>query len=395
MNSLGNGQQGCQPEDLIPPELKESHCLILGLAKLAMMIVGVYILSICAEVVLDKDIIPECSYCTHIALAAFLLALITYFNLNHRIRVYRSRKEDRSKVESLIQEANHILTYIDNNEEAIKKYEQLKNEVHRLESELGPEAWTEFQVLTLQRLLVDHLGINDLKARALSALDELKEYAEGNAFSYNVRLYYDWEEKIKNVIEKLNTEENSEETGDNINGKDKGEELRANLKSLYEHIAIYELEWSRGSTIVSGITICGSVAAVIFMIMGILPVLNNTGESLSALGYCISILEWGFLGIAGATASALIGLRNADEVEVGNTFGRRELRRMVLGAPLGLFAGILAFSVLSAGLIDTGSAVPNLDCINNSQVYLSIIWAVGAGMGMERVFQKIHNITEY
>ena len=270
---------------------------------------------------------------------------------------------------------------------------QIENEVRRLTEKLGPEGWTEFQVLTLDQLVIDFLALEDLKAHARSSLVELKEYADGAAFSYDVRLYYDWEEKIKSNIESL---DRLNENGENSKEKkdDEAEALRANLRSLREHVADYEAKWAEGSTIVSAIRICGSVAVVIFTLMGVLPILFSVQNSPPPCDLRLGVLNWGFLGVSGAIASALIGLRNAAEVEVGDTAGRQELWRAVLGAPLGLLAGILAFSALAGGLIVSGTAVPDLANPELSDVYLSIGWAIVAGMGFERVFQRMRGAVE-
>ena len=90
----------------------------------------------------------------------------------------------------------------------------------------------------------------------------------------------------------------------------------------------------------------------------------------------------------------MISLRNSNEVEVGYTYGKRELWRAVLGAPLGLLAGILVFSALAGGLISTGGFVPNLAKPELSDAYLSIVWAVVAGMGFENVFQRMRRAVE-
>ena len=59
------------------------------------------------------------------------------------------------------------------------------------------------------------------------------------------------------------------------------------------------------------------------------------------------MLHWGFLGTAGALTSVLNGLRDSDEVEVGNTRGVQLLRRTILGASLGFVAGF--FDCLDSG----------------------------------------------
>ena len=267
--------------------------------------------------------------------------------------------------------------------------EQIKSEVSRLEN-LGPDGWTEFQILTLNRLLIDFLPIEDLKARARSSLEELKEYAEGDAFSYDVSLYYSWEEKITSNIDDLEREIEKKEDEKN----NKVEALRANLRSLREHVADYEYNWAEGSTIVSSIRICGSVGVVVFTLMGILPILYSIPDSTHSYAFSLSALNWGYLGVAGSIASALIGLRNSNEVEVGSTSGKRELWRMVLGAPLGLLAGILIFSALAGELIKSGAAVPDLSKPGLLNAGLSVVWAVVTGMGFERLFQRMRGTVE-
>ena len=87
----------------------------------------------------------------------------------------------------------------------------------------------------------------------------------------------------------------------------------------------------------------------------------------------------------------LNGLRDSDEVEVGDTRGVQVLWQTVLGATLGFVAGILIFSVLAGGLMKEGAAVPNLMEMKTKDIYLSIVWAVGAGMGFQSVFQRVRS----
>ena len=301
-----------------------------------------YIVYICVKILLYPATERECICWSYIALAAFLAGLISEFFIRHKIRIHEKRKEDRSEIEALIQEAGNAQPRLISPERPAnfaEKRKQVEKEVRRLAEDLGPEGWTEFQVLMLDRLLIDFLPLEDLKARALSSLDELKEYADGNAFSYDVSLYFRWQEKIKYIIDNLE----NDETDDEAEKDEKAEALRANLRSLREHVADYQVNWAKGSTIVSGIRICGSVAVVVFTLMGILPLLNPIQHSAHEFNLHWSVMDWGFLGVAGAIASALIGLRNSEEVEVGYTAGRQELWRMVLGVPLGLLAGILVF----------------------------------------------------
>lgn len=388
-------RRNISPEDKLPPELSDWRRYFLYFARVVMGAGIFYVIYICAQIFWSPEVVPKCPYCTYLALAGFLSGLVSEFVIRHRGLVHKARKEDLSVVESLIQEAKNIdpkLTEPEMPASFAERHEQLVNEVSRLE-DLGPEGWTEYQILTLNRLLLDFLPLEDLKARARSSLDELKEYAEGDAFSYNVSLYYSWEDKILSNIDEL---ERAQEKKEDKKEKDddKAETLRANLKAIREHVADYEYNWAEGSTIVSSIRICGSAAVVVFTLMGILPILYSIHNSIPTLNLQLGILSWGYLGVAGSIASALIALRNSNEVEVGSSFGKRELWRMVLGAPLGLLAGILVFSALKGGLIQEGTAVPNLSKPGLFSAALSIVWAVVAGMGFERVFQRMRGAVE-
>ena len=380
------------PEDKLPPELPDGRRYFLYFARTVMGLGIIYLIYICIQIFWSAGATLKCNYCTYFAFAGFLSGLVSEFVIRHRQLVHKSRKEDLSVVEALIQEAKNIdskPTEPEMSPSFVQRKEQIKTEVSRLEK-LGPEGWTEFQILTLNRLLIDFLPIEDLKARARSSLEELKEYADGDAFSYDVSLYYSWEEKITSNIDDL--ERNNEKKEDEKNNK--VEALRANLRSLREHVADYEYNWAEGSTIVSSIRICGSVGVVVFTLMGILPILYSIPNSTHSYDFSLSVLNWGYLGVAGSIASALIGLRNSNEVEVGSTSGKRELWRMVLGAPLGLLAGILIFSALAGELIKSGAAVPDLSKPGLLNAGLFVVWAVATGMGFERLFQRMRGTVE-
>ena len=383
------------PDDKLPPELTIWHRLILLFARFLMFIAVGWLICFPYYISLSSNGIWRCMFSVYLALAGFLSGLVTDFLIRHSIRVHEARKADRSEIETLIQEANNVQRRLSDPERPVDYEVRRKivdDEVRRLTHDVGPKGWTEFQVLPLDRLRIDFLAIEDLKALALSSLEDLKEYAEGEAFSYAVSLYYTWDEKIRSsisAIDELDDEETSEADKD-----DKAEALRANLRSLLYHVADYEFNWARGSTIVSGIRICGATAVVAFALMGILPLLCSIPHPALSCDFRLGVLNWGLLGVAGAIASALMGLWSAEEVEVGYTRGRRELWRAVLGAPLGLLAGILVFSALAGGVIESGSAVPDLKEPEFKDACLSILWAVVAGMGFENVFQRVRRAVE-
>ena len=382
--------------DPFPPDHTCCERFVLWVARAFMILSGLFLVCMCLQFLLDADVIPSCSYCTYIALSIFLIGLLTDRIIRHKILVHEARTADRSEIEALIQEAKNLISMRGQTEEHAPIYnldtlkQQVSIEVKRLES-LGSKSWTEYQVLTLDRLIVDLLTTEDLKARARSNLVELQEYAVGDAFSYDYQPYRDWEERINMDIEKI--EMSSTEKNDQKNAVEK---LRADLRSLLEHIASYESNWAQGKLIVVGIRICGSAAVPVFIMMGLLGLIYPCFGTVAELPPSLGILHWGFLGSAGAITSVLIGLRNSNAVEVGNSEGFQELWRAVLGATLGFVAGILIFSAFAAGLIGDGTHVQkNLVCppLGDMDNYLSIVLAVVAGMGFENVFQRIRGVV--
>lgn len=370
-------------------------CLLLWLARLILVASVAYFVFFCLDLLFAWEVLPACSYCTYVALAGFLAALVCDFLVRHKSRVRKARIEDRSEIEALIREAQLVLD--ENAGENLselheKKQAFLEKEVQRLQ-QLGPSKWTEYRVLTLDSLLIDFLSCVELKARARSSLADLKEYADGTAFSYDVQHYYDWEKRIESNIAKIDEWEGKKESNKQRKAlKRYIETLRANLQSLLEHVANYEANWSEGSSVLSGIQICGSAAVVVFLVMGILPVSEHVGLD-QAPPVTLGILNWGFLGASGAVASVLIGLRNSNLVEVGTTKGKKELWRMVLGAPLGFLSGVLVLSIIQGGLIQP--EINDLTKVNEwAEIYRSIALSVGAGMALETVFQRVRAATE-
>ena len=384
-NSLGNQ---------LPPELSCFEKWVCRVARTCMVLAVCFLGYVCFQFLRDTTAVPNCSCWTYIALSGFLIGLVTERWLLHDRRVHETRTADQSEIKALIQEAINVQPRLriqsenGQQEERPKDFEKLKEqvdeEVQRLTQELGPDAWTDYQILPLDQLLIDFLPIEDLKARARSSLVDLEEYAIGEAFSYDTRLYHEWAQRIDEDIKAIDEFKGGELKLDGIADK-----LRADLRSLLDHVANYESNWARGKMIVNSIRLCGVAAVFVFMVMGLLGVIYPFSDTAGVPR--LGILHWGFLGIAGALTSVLLTLRNSDEVEVGNTRGFQELWRAVLGAILGFVAGILIFSALSGGLIERGAAVPNLAKPQLKDVSLSILWAVIAGMGFESTLQRVRS----
>ena len=378
------------PKNQLPPKLSCWENRWSWIARIFMVLGVCFLVYICFQLLWDATEIPDCRCWTYVALSVFLVGLVTERFLYHERRVHEARTEDQSEIEALIQEAGNVRPRLPSQnkdgqqEDRPKDFAELKKqvdaEVQRLTQDLAPDAWTDYQILTLDRLLIDFLKIEDLKARARSSLVDLEEYATGDTFSYDSRLYYEWKKRIDEDIKAIDKCKDDKKKQDSI-----ADELRADLRSLFEHVANYGSNWAQGKTIVNSIRICGAAAVLVFLLMGLLEVIYQVSDT--AVVSRLGILHWGFLGSAGAITSVLNSLRDSNEVEVGNTRGVQELWRAVLGAILGFVAGILIFSALAGGLINHGAAVPNLVDTKPEDVYLSIMWAVVAGMGFENVFR--------
>ena len=352
---------------------------------------------VCLQLFRGSNLTPVCPGWPHLTLILLLIGLILARFVRHELLVHDEQLKDPSEVEALMQEARnvrHRLSFEKNGEEHHRPthFEQLKtniaDEVTRL-CEFRSEAWTAYQVLTLDRLLIDFLPIEDLKARSKSTLVDLEDYAEGAAHHYSARLYAHWDATIDEDIKEIESTSSDDHEGRD----DKAEKLRADLRSLLEHVASYESTWAHGKTIVNGITIYGSVAVITFALMGLFGVIYYIPSTGCASFPAFGMLHWGFLGTAGALTSVLNGLRDSDEVEVGNTRGVQLLRRTILGASLGFVAGFLIVSIVAGGLITDGLAVPKWEGMTTTNIYLSIVWAVGGGMGFQSVFQRVRSAT--
>ena len=126
--------------------------------------------------------------------------------------------------------------------------------------------------------------------------------------------------------------------------------------------------------------------------MGILPFFLFPQDKIF-----LNLLNWGFLGSAGSLTAVLLGLWKSNFVEVGNTEGKGELWRAIIGAVLGFVAGIIILSFIKGELLTGGGAVPVLKEpieMGSKDFYLSILWAMAAGMGFEKIFNRMRKTVE-
>lgn len=390
-------------KDLFPPKLSWWEKATLWISYTALILMSLYLMD---QLCLQR--ITASSVCgTYIAFGVVLSMLLIDRLVRHRLFVHKARLEDPSEIEALIVEAKTVerrLTDPEKPHNYDEKKDQLEKEVTRLQEEVSNRGWTEYQVLSLNQMLVDFLKVDDLIARAQLNLAELEEYAEDSAYRYDRDQYYSWQKRIEEIIEEIDkateqkdgdtakSDEFAEHSVDCQSAKDVArdnvaEPLRAALRTLLDHVASYRASWSEGSAIVRGLLTCGVVAIPLLLAMGLLPRLHPGGDQ------TLGILNWGILGIIGSIAAVLRDVRMSDPIEIGNTAGKKELWRAVVGAALALLAGVLTYATISGGLL-SGHAVPKVDDTSLPNISLSIIWAVGAGFSFERVFGRMLSVTE-
>jgi hypothetical protein len=363
---------------VFPPKSKWRELMLLWIS----WAVGIVILLL----------LPSSISLTYVALGSLPVVLLVDRVLRWEVLVHRKRLVDFSQVRALLVSASTVKPRLpvpvkpDNYEQ---KRQELLEESSRLTT-LGQYGWTEYQVLPLDQMLVDFLQEGDLRARALLSLAELEDYAVSSSYRYDRQHYDQWGARINRDIEGIDeVQVLNEADGDAPLKRDTAAEpLRADLRSLLEHIADYSANWAEGSVrLRSGLMLCGVAALAVFLAMGLLPLFHPAGRGR------LDLLNWGFLGISGSLAAVLLELRKSDLVEVGNTDSYKEMWRAVLGAALGLLAGVLIYSTISGELLK-GNAVPKVDSDSLADIGLSILWSVASGFSFERAFDRMRSATE-
>lgn len=364
------------------------------LSRMRRTLVGIFGLLIFCGVIVSLDqlflpsplLFPSCPCAAYIGLGIALSSFLTVLALLHRFRVHNARLEDVSVVEGIFVDADTIEPRLSNPTRPSQydnKKKEIQKEVTRLKN-LGVRGWTEYQVLSLDQMLVDFLKPDDLKARAVSRLNRLKEYAQDSTHPYDADFYRDWDKRINNAIEKMDTSES-------VSKRDElGDSLRAELRELLDHVADYQSLWKEGSVILSALRFGGVAAAVMVLVMGLVPLLHPATREEPTFG----ILNWALFGMSGSLIVVLRDLRNSKMMEAGDNEGWFELVRAVLGATLGFVAGVVTYAMIGGGLI-TGPLMPDIERNVLVDLLLSVVVGIGAGFAFEQVFDRLKSATEH
>ena len=172
----------------------------------------------------------------------------------------------------------------------------------------------------------NHYSDSELISRSTDKLSELNEYAQDSHYRYDMEQYYKWEAKIEYLIERLSSlnEEiaggNQKKDNKNKRSKEKRwarKQLTAAYRSLLEHISSYKQDWIEGSAVIKNLLICTITSVILFLAMGLIPLLYPVQSS------NLGVIHWGLLGSAGALTAVARDFRRSDLIAVGNTYGKK------------------------------------------------------------------------
>ena len=336
------------------------------------------------QLCLDNPFGWSCRCLAYWGLVMGLASFVAWRYFQHKDVAHQSRLKDESDVKASIVTAKTVeprLCDPQRPERFKEKKGKLDDEIDRLEG-IGKDEWTEYEVLSLEQMLVDFRKLSDLVSTTDSVMDDLDEYAGDSKYRYDREYYAKWKDRVEDAKKEIGNAKD-------IKADDKSEKLRAVLRTLYEHVADYDYKWSEGSALIRDLLVVTAMAIPVFLSLGLVPVIHPSDPG------SLGVINWAMLGVTGALTGSLLSLHRSDEVEVGHTEGKREIWRAISGAALGLVAGALSYGVIAGGLV-TGIAVPCVEATSPTlnDVGLSVIWGFASGFSFERVFERVRTATE-
>jgi len=359
-----------------PPTLKWWQWLI----AVVNFLVGV----LCTIYVIVMLVLQQSSENPHyLYLAVFVLTInfVIHGKIRHQFVVYNKRLMDKSKVLSYIKDAKIVLNNVKDEDVAAQKQKALlEEEIYHIDN-LDHKYWTEYKILPLLKLMADCDEDRSLIVSARSYLNELKEYAEdeANPLDYDKRTFKDIEKRIQDAINS-HDQNHDEETR---------KTLVAETQNLQEYVYDYLKNWAEGSSLLSALILYGTIVMLFSLFIGLIPVVHP--NSIGVIG----VINWGFMGLSGSLGAALWDIRKTNLVEVGDTEGKLQIQRAVLGAGLGILTGIISYSMIAAEILDS-PIFPDLskEEYGFNQAFGSVFWAITAGISFEMLFMRVKNYAD-
>ena len=338
---------------------------------------------------------------TYIALILAPLAWLVHFKIWQKKKVNKLRLEDPSEVKALIVEAETTEPRLAEKEGkpdySGKELVKLKKEAKRL-GKLGDKNWEEYQILPLKVMLVDFLKPDDLKARAKSSLEKLREYRESMADQFGEDHFEEWSNSINNGCRKINEIKKGDDEHDKefIRRKNEASEsLRGKLRMLLRHVTDFDKNWAEGTAIINSLMLFVVIALPHLFAIGILPFFYKCPYFMDGN---LPILNMAVLGVCGSLAAVLMRFyrmykSDVTLLEIGDTKGRNQLTLAILGTALGLVAGILIYAMVAGKLLD-GDLFPNFPPENHFEdVARAIFWGIASGFSFELIFNRMGSIS--
>lgn len=342
-------------------------------------------------------------FCTYVASGLILACLLWDRVERHQELEQEHRLVDPSRAKALLVQADdYYLAYAGSGSNDSNDGDDEDRDLSALSEDASPDALkrevdrlkdipylerNEYEFLQLEELLVPFWGHMDLIESAREYLSELGDYAQDSKFRYDWQQVNNREARVNSAIEKL--EEHLEEAAkkdETVAADDyHARRLRAMVIGLLEHIREYQYSWAIGSATIRALTIYECMATGVLLFMGLLPLLLPEAK--------FSVINWAALGVAGALTAALQALRQEQAIEVGYSEGKQEIRKGMLGAVLGLVAGITVYALVHGGLLDGGFFPGSAAVAERTDVAKSIFWAIAAGYSFESVFERLRSAS--
>jgi len=316
--------------------------------------------------------IYQCLNCTYLSLLLIPLFLAMILMKTYPDNLTERRKVQEEELKTLYSEA---IRYSDSNTKsyALDEAEKLKKNEIKLE----------LDALPLRLALADIYPETVLVSKIRYELNLLQEYTDVD----DEPLFEDWSDRIEDLFREIENEEREK----NEKKEKVFKKLRAELKTLREQVAQYEKTWAEGEMIFKRVLYWAASTAIIFTLVGILPIIHPNGNGL------LSISHWGALGIAGALLQVLVAIRDPNMPELGETKGKQVLQQTILGIVIGGLASVLLYAALS-GEILAGKIFPQIPISLKTESFWintggSIFWGLTAGFSL-RIFAGLIGIAE-
>ena len=238
----------------------------------------------------------------------------------------------------------------------------------------------ELDVLGLRKSLVDIYLPCEMNAKCDADMRTLREYKN------EIDDYDKIEKRINSLIKKRENIKQNDKSGCDC-------KIRAELKKVRELISFLDKNWAEGEIIIDiHLFLSIGLIASLFL-MGILP-LVHPAETIS-----LGILNWAFLGITGGVLSVLFGLHEEGYIEIGETEGKRVLKKTISSGIIGGMTAILLFSGLISGLV-SGELFPEISPSQQTgemdwkEIGASIFWALFSGISAKKIYVSLTNIPD-